>query len=86
MPGGSRRIRHHMIYDLAQPHYNHAPQFPGQPPNSIEYQQLAVIDGAWTRPTVWDDGELDTESSAPELASKIPQSVAAGMELQRSGA
>ena len=35
-----------MIYDLAQPHYNHAPQFPSQPPNSIEYQQLAVVDGA----------------------------------------
>ncbi len=35
-----------MIYDLAQPHYNHDPQFPGQPPNSIEYQQLAVVDGA----------------------------------------
>lgn len=35
-----------MIYDLAQPHYNHAPQFPGQPPNSVEYQQLAVVDGA----------------------------------------
>jgi kynurenine formamidase len=35
-----------MIYDLAQPHYNHAPQFPGQPPNSIGYQQLAVVDGA----------------------------------------
>lgn len=35
-----------MIYDLAQPHYNHAPQFPGQPPNSIEYQQLATVDGA----------------------------------------
>ncbi|MEO6802898.1 MAG: cyclase family protein [Granulicella sp.] len=35
-----------MIYDLAQPHYNNAPQFPGQPPNSILYQQLAVVDGA----------------------------------------
>ena len=35
-----------MIYDLAQPHYNHAPQFPGQPPNSIGYQQLAVVEGA----------------------------------------
>src|SRR6201996_4196421 len=35
-----------MIYDLAQPHYNHAPQFPGQPPNSVEYQQFAVVDGA----------------------------------------
>jgi arylformamidase len=35
-----------MIYDLAQPHYNHAPQFPGQPPNSVEYQQLSVVDGA----------------------------------------
>ena len=35
-----------MIYDLAQPHYNHAPQFPGQPPNSVEYQQLAVVNGA----------------------------------------
>ena len=32
-----------MIYDLAQPHYNHAPQFPGQPPNSVLYQQLAVV-------------------------------------------
>jgi kynurenine formamidase len=35
-----------VIYDLAQPHYNHAPQFPGQPPNSIGYQQLAAVDGA----------------------------------------
>jgi kynurenine formamidase len=35
-----------MIYDLAQPHYNHAPQFPGQPPNSVQYQQLAVVEGA----------------------------------------
>jgi kynurenine formamidase len=35
-----------MIYDLAQPHYNQGPQFPGQPPNSISYQQLAVVDGA----------------------------------------
>ncbi len=35
-----------MIYELAQPHYNHGPQFPGQPPNSIEFQQLAVVDGA----------------------------------------
>ena len=25
-----------MIYDLAQPHYNHAPQFPGQPPKSVK--------------------------------------------------
>jgi kynurenine formamidase len=32
-----------MIYDLAQPHYNHAPQFPGQPPNSTLYSQLAVV-------------------------------------------
>lgn len=35
-----------MIYDLAQPHYNHGPQFPDQPPNSIRYQQLAVVKGA----------------------------------------
>jgi len=35
-----------MIYDLAQPHYNLAPQFPGQPPNSVGYQQLAVVEGA----------------------------------------
>lgn len=35
-----------MIYDLAQPHYNHAPQFPGQPPNSIGYQQLAAVKSA----------------------------------------
>ena len=35
-----------MIYDLAQPHYNQGPQFPGQPPNSVEYQQLAAVDGA----------------------------------------
>jgi hypothetical protein len=66
-----------MIYDLAQPHYNHAPQFPGQPPNSV-----ANAGGSWTRPIVWDDGDLDTESSAPELASKIPHSVAATMTLQ----
>lgn len=31
-----------MIYDLSQPHYNGAPQFPGQPPNSTEYQQFAA--------------------------------------------
>lgn len=35
-----------MIYDLSQPHYNGAPQFPKQPPNSVEYQQLAVIEDA----------------------------------------
>jgi arylformamidase len=35
-----------MIYDLSQPHFNGAPQFPKQPPNSIEYQQLAVVEGA----------------------------------------
>lgn len=35
-----------MIYDLAQPHFNNAPQFPEQPPNSIQYQQLAVIKSA----------------------------------------
>ena len=35
-----------MLYDLAQPLYNQGPQFPGQPPNSIEYQQLAVVGGA----------------------------------------
>jgi arylformamidase len=47
---------------------------------------IANAGGSWTRPIVWDDGDLDTESSAPELASKIPQSVAACMALQRSGA
>src|ERR1700744_1006091 len=46
MRSNSRRTEVFMIYDLVQPHYNHAPQFPGQPPNSIGYQQLAVIDGA----------------------------------------
>src|ERR1039457_3613210 len=46
MPSNSRRIRPFMIYDLAQPHYSHAPQFPRQPPNTIGYQQLAVVDGA----------------------------------------
>ncbi len=35
-----------MIYDLAQPLYNNGPQFPGQPPNSILYQQRAVVQGA----------------------------------------
>lgn len=35
-----------MIYDLSQPHFNGAPQFPKQPPNSVEYQQLAVVEGA----------------------------------------
>ena len=43
-----------MIYDLArpqynpQPHYDQGPQFPGQPPNSVPHQQLAVV----TRATV----------------------------------
>ena len=45
---------------------------------------IANAGGAWTRPVVWDDGDLDTESSAPELASKLPHSVAASMALQRS--
>lgn len=35
-----------MLYDLAQPLFNHAPQFPDQPPNTIECQQLAVVKGA----------------------------------------
>ena len=35
-----------MIYDLSQPHFNGAPQFPKQPPNSVEYQQLAIVEGA----------------------------------------
>lgn len=35
-----------MIYDLSQPHYNGAPQFPEQPPNSLEYHQLAAVKGA----------------------------------------
>ena len=35
-----------MIYDLAQPLFNNGPQFPGQPPNSIRYQQRVVVDGA----------------------------------------
>lgn len=35
-----------MIYDLSQPHFNGAPQFPKQPPNSTEYQQLAIVEGA----------------------------------------
>ena len=35
-----------MIYDLSQPHYNGAPQFPKQPPNSVEYRQLAPVEGA----------------------------------------
>ena len=35
-----------MIYDLAQPIFNNGPQFPGQPPNSVRYQQLAAVDGA----------------------------------------
>jgi arylformamidase len=47
---------------------------------------IANAGGSWTRPIVWDDGDLDTESSSPELAARIPASVAAGMGLQRSTA
>lgn len=35
-----------MVYDLAQPHFNGAPQFPGQPANTIVYQQLAAVAAA----------------------------------------
>ena len=35
-----------MIYDLSQPLFNGAPQFPGQPPNTVVYQQLAVVAAA----------------------------------------
>lgn len=35
-----------MIYDLSQPHFNGAPQFPKQPPNSVANQQVAVVEGA----------------------------------------
>jgi hypothetical protein len=44
-----------MIYDLAQPHYNNGPQFPGQPPNSILYQQHVVVEGATGRASRVDD-------------------------------
>ena len=35
-----------MIYDLSQPHFTGAPQFPEQPPNSIVYQQIAAVKSA----------------------------------------
>jgi len=47
---------------------------------------IANAGGAWTRPIVWDEGDLDSNSSASELAATIPPSVAASMALQRSAA
>ena len=44
---------------------------------------IANAGGSWTRPIVWDDGDLDTESSAPELVARIPTSIADAMVLQR---
>ncbi len=35
-----------MIYDLSQPLFTDAPQFPGQPPNSVLYVQRVPVDGA----------------------------------------
>ena len=32
-----------MIYDLSQPLFNNAPQFPGQPANSVRYAQRAAV-------------------------------------------
>lgn len=45
---------------------------------------IANASGAWTRPIVWDSGDLDGDSPAPETASRIPDSVAALIELERS--
>jgi kynurenine formamidase len=47
---------------------------------------LANAGGAWTRPIVWDSGDLEGEVAAPEQPSTIPDSVAGLMELQRSRA
>lgn len=35
-----------MIYDLSQPLFHNAPQFPGQPPCKVSYAQLAVVEAA----------------------------------------
>jgi hypothetical protein len=40
---------------------------------------IANAGGAWTRPLVWDTGDLDSNSSAPELPAAIPPSVAAAI-------
>ena len=45
---------------------------------------IANASGAWTRPIVWDSGDLDGQEPAPELATELPPSVAGLIELERS--
>ena len=45
---------------------------------------IANASGAWTRPIVWDSGDLDGDAPAPEQTTKIPGSVAALLELERT--
>lgn len=45
---------------------------------------VANADGTWTRPIEWDAGDLDSDSSAPDLTASIPPSIAASMAFQRS--
>jgi kynurenine formamidase len=44
---------------------------------------IANVSGAWTRCLVWDPGDLDGNSPAPEQPAAIPESVARLLELER---
>ena len=45
---------------------------------------IANASGAWTRPIVWDAGDLESPQAAPEYPAHIPASVAALIQLERS--
>ena len=44
---------------------------------------IANASGAWTRPIVWDTGDLDGDTAAPEVRTDLPPSVAALIDLER---
>lgn len=44
---------------------------------------IANAGGAWVRPIVWDTGDLEGDSPAPEQRTMLPPSVAALIELER---
>ena len=44
---------------------------------------IAGAGGAWVRPVVWDDGDLDGETAVEEKTAHIPDSIRAQMQLQR---
>jgi arylformamidase len=44
---------------------------------------IANAGGSWVRPIVWDTGDLDGDSPAPEMKAKLPEAVAGMLKLQR---